>query len=118
MSSFTNLVRVYSKRMPINAFSMSKYCHTAAAEAGPAENAGKEAKKPPSKRMEEFRKKLEETTQDDVDEHVYRATPIKNDPLPPWPNDTNPHTGEIGGPRGPEPTRYGDWERKGICTDF
>ena len=25
---------------------------------------------------------------------------------------------EIGGPKGPEPTRYGDWERKGIVKDF
>ena len=25
---------------------------------------------------------------------------------------------EIGGPKGPEPTRYGDWERNGRCTDF
>jgi hypothetical protein len=25
---------------------------------------------------------------------------------------------EIGGPKGPEPTRYGDWERGGICVDF
>jgi hypothetical protein len=25
---------------------------------------------------------------------------------------------EIGGPRGPEPTRYGDWERNGIVSDF
>ena len=25
---------------------------------------------------------------------------------------------EIGGPKGPEPTRYGDWERNGICIDF
>lgn len=30
----------------------------------------------------------------------------------------NPDTGEIGGPRGPEPTRYGDWEHKGRCSDF
>ncbi|WP_431271405.1 DUF1674 domain-containing protein [Dankookia sp. P2] len=29
-------------------------------------------------------------------------------PLPP----------EIGGPAGPEPTRYGDWERKGRVSDF
>ncbi|MGH6956687.1 MAG: DUF1674 domain-containing protein [Caulobacteraceae bacterium] len=29
-------------------------------------------------------------------------------PLPP----------EEGGPRGPEPTRYGDWERNGIASDF
>lgn len=25
---------------------------------------------------------------------------------------------EIGGPKGPEPTRYGDWERGGRCVDF
>jgi hypothetical protein len=25
---------------------------------------------------------------------------------------------EVGGPAGPEPTRYGDWERKGIASDF
>jgi len=25
---------------------------------------------------------------------------------------------EIGGTPGPEPTRYGDWEHKGRCTDF
>lgn len=25
---------------------------------------------------------------------------------------------EIGGAPGPEPTRYGDWEHKGRCTDF
>ncbi len=26
--------------------------------------------------------------------------------------------GEIGGPKGPEPTRYGDWERNGRVSDF
>ena len=25
---------------------------------------------------------------------------------------------EDGGPKGPEPTRYGDWEKKGRCIDF
>ena len=25
---------------------------------------------------------------------------------------------EINGPRGPEPTRYGDWEKDGIASDF
>ena len=29
-------------------------------------------------------------------------------PLPP----------EAGGPKGPEPTRFGDWEKKGITYDF
>ncbi|QLH40369.1 MAG: DUF1674 domain-containing protein [Defluviicoccus sp.] len=27
-------------------------------------------------------------------------------------------TEELGGPKGPEPTRFGDWERKGRCIDF
>ncbi len=25
---------------------------------------------------------------------------------------------EFNGPTGPEPTRFGDWERKGIASDF
>jgi hypothetical protein len=25
---------------------------------------------------------------------------------------------EVNGPKGPEPTRFGDWERKGIAVDF
>jgi hypothetical protein len=25
---------------------------------------------------------------------------------------------EIGGPKGPEPTRYQDWEKAGRCVDF
>ncbi|MCP5197607.1 MAG: DUF1674 domain-containing protein [Gammaproteobacteria bacterium] len=25
---------------------------------------------------------------------------------------------EYGGPKGPEPTRYGDWEKAGRCIDF
>jgi hypothetical protein len=29
-----------------------------------------------------------------------------------------PSPRELSGPQGPEPTRYGDWERKGIASDF
>ena len=29
-----------------------------------------------------------------------------------------PQTVEKGGPKGPEPTRFGDWESNGRCTDF
>jgi hypothetical protein len=29
-----------------------------------------------------------------------------------------PKPKELNGPKGPEPTRYGDWERKGIASDF
>ncbi|WP_458093983.1 succinate dehydrogenase assembly factor 4 [Roseomonas sp. WA12] len=36
------------------------------------------------------------------------GNPAAKPPLPP----------EIGGPTGPEPTRFGDWERKGRVSDF
>ncbi|MDS4021764.1 MAG: DUF1674 domain-containing protein [Candidatus Competibacter sp.] len=47
-------------------------------------------------------------------------------PLPPpaTPPDPSPDTEppkrpkEFGGPKGPEPTRYGDWEKAGRCIDF
>ncbi|KAI8793384.1 succinate dehydrogenase assembly factor 4, mitochondrial-like [Biomphalaria glabrata] len=42
----------------------------------------------------------------------------EKEPLQGFPNNINPITGEINGPKGPEPTRYGDWERKGRVTDF
>ncbi|HXC11834.1 MAG TPA: DUF1674 domain-containing protein [Stellaceae bacterium] len=29
-----------------------------------------------------------------------------------------PAPAEIGGPKGPEPTRHGDWQYNGRCTDF
>jgi hypothetical protein len=37
--------------------------------------------------------------------------PDKPQPAPRMPK-------EIGGVVGPDPTRYGDWEHKGRCTDF
>ncbi|XP_012781035.2 succinate dehydrogenase assembly factor 4, mitochondrial [Ochotona princeps] len=43
---------------------------------------------------------------------------FEKEPLKKFPDDVNPVTKEKGGPRGPEPTRYGDWERKGRCIDF
>ena len=33
-------------------------------------------------------------------------------------NAAQPAQKEFQGPKGPEPTRYGDWERKGIASDF
>ena len=47
-------------------------------------------------------------------------TPISAPQTPkssPVPSET-PSLKEIGGPEGPEPTRYGDWEKKGRCIDF
>ena len=32
--------------------------------------------------------------------------------------DAKPLPPEIGGRAGPEPTRYGDWEKKGLISDF
>ncbi|XP_008117096.1 succinate dehydrogenase assembly factor 4, mitochondrial isoform X2 [Anolis carolinensis] len=43
---------------------------------------------------------------------------IETEPLEKFPDGINPVTKEKGGPTGPEPTRYGDWERKGRCIDF
>ncbi len=54
---------------------------------------------------------------------------MHNDPAataekPPLPADSTPAEPEvkppreIGGPPGPEPTRFGDWEKKGRCIDF
>jgi hypothetical protein len=36
--------------------------------------------------------------------------------LPAKPHPVRPK--EVGGPKGPEPTRYGDWEKAGRCSDF
>ena len=38
-----------------------------------------------------------------------QAAPAKDPPAKPK---------EIGGPKGPEPTRFGDWEQKGRASDF
>ncbi len=32
--------------------------------------------------------------------------------------EVRPRAKEYGGPKGKEPTRYGDWEKKGRCIDF
>ena len=40
-------------------------------------------------------------------------------PSPPVPEPAEPEESEeYGGPKGEEPTRYGDWERDGLCKDF
>jgi hypothetical protein len=45
--------------------------------------------------------------------------PIRNSPPQPKPVVDHPTPPkEIGGPKGPEPTRFGDWEKNGRCSDF
>jgi hypothetical protein len=47
------------------------------------------------------------------------AKPAESPSAPAKPDDQSAKKPvEIGGPAGPEPTRYGDWERNGRCTDF
>lgn len=75
--------------------------------------------RPVSPRIADFQKKLREKTpigklDQSLGQHPYQ----EKQPLEKFPNDINPKTGEVGGPRGPEPTRYGDWERKGRVSDF
>jgi hypothetical protein len=45
-------------------------------------------------------------------------SPSKEPPASEKPAEEKKPPREIGGPKGPEPTRYGDWERNGRCTDF
>ncbi len=48
-----------------------------------------------------------------------RVTAAEADILPPQPAVQPPaKPEEFNGPKGPEPTRFGDWERKGRCVDF
>ena len=46
------------------------------------------------------------------------AEPAKPEPEKPVPPPQPKKVEEIGGPRGPEPTRYGDWQFNGKVTDF
>jgi hypothetical protein len=46
-----------------------------------------------------------------------RAKPAPADTAAPVAPDGG-KTAEIGGRKGPEPTRYGDWEKEGRCVDF
>jgi len=49
--------------------------------------------------------------------HVKAPAHLSKSPPVPEPGPAA-ETGEHGGPKGQEPTRYGDWENKGICWDF
>lgn len=72
---------------------------------GPSQEASRSAPPPPEKgekeKVESIQKE-EPRGDGEEEEGVY----------------VNKLTGEVGGPRGPEPTRYGDWEKKGRCSDF
>jgi hypothetical protein len=49
--------------------------------------------------------------------HVKAPAYLTPSPPLPEPDEAAP-ANEHGGPKGHEPTRYGDWENNGICWDF
>lgn len=57
-----------------------------------------------------------------VHSHTAESQPEKaaetSQPAQSMPDDGSSHAQEIGGPEGPEPTRYGDWQVKGRVSDF
>ncbi|KAL3283569.1 hypothetical protein HHI36_006708 [Cryptolaemus montrouzieri] len=82
-------------------------------------NLASDNKKPLSPRLKEFREKLKQTPPPVETELPSTVHPDQEkNPFPAFPDNTNPETGEVHGPKGPEPTRYGDWERKGRVSDF
>lgn len=50
--------------------------------------------------------------------HVKAPAHLSENPPLPEAGDAPTLPPEHGGPKGEEPTRYGDWEAKGICRDF
>lgn len=44
--------------------------------------------------------------------------PTETTPLPDADTPADAPQKELGGRKGPEPTRYGDWEKGGIAVDF
>jgi hypothetical protein len=49
--------------------------------------------------------------------HLKAPAYLSKSPPVPVPAEVEPQE-ESGGPRGKEPTRYGDWENNGIARDF
>ncbi len=61
-------------------------------------------------------KELEPSSKPSLDSDVIKTQPpAVHDVIKNQPTAVNK---EYGGPKGLEPTRYGDWEQNGRCTDF
>ncbi len=56
-------------------------------------------------------RRLKEAAERALAEAEARKREEANNPPPPMPR-------ELGGRDGPEPTRFGDWEKKGVVSDF
>ena len=55
----------------------------------------------------------------EIQEEKEQGKKASGEAILPEPPILNPESSkESGGPKGPEPTRYGDWEINGKCVDF
>ncbi|KAF9958714.1 putative mitochondrial protein, conserved [Mortierella alpina] len=66
-----------------------------------------------SKDQAEFEKLVKDAAATPATSHPDAKTPVPDE----FVGDTNPSTGEVGGPKR-EPVRFGDWSFKGRVTDF
>lgn len=78
---------------------------------------------PPEEQREMQRLMREAANEFESQNHQQQETENQNKEaesaqMNPQSNGINPLTGERDGPKGPEPTRFGDWERKGRVYDF
>lgn len=61
---------------------------------------------------------MSEQKKNEQEKEQTAESPPVAEPEPTPPSDAPQRPKEIGGPPGPEPTRYGDWQYKGRVTDF
>jgi hypothetical protein len=59
--------------------------------------------------LEDHQKTTPSVSEGDSEEVLTQPAAVEKSPQKPV---------EVGGQKGPEPTRYGDWEKAGRCTDF
>ncbi|KAL6782543.1 hypothetical protein ACKKBG_A07215 [Auxenochlorella protothecoides x Auxenochlorella symbiontica] len=68
--------------------------------------------------VDPFTQKLQQKTEEQLRQLTEAPTYAQEGAVEQGPRPGNQPEGEEGGPKGPEPTRYGDWEKAGRCYDF
>ncbi|KAL6526989.1 hypothetical protein OROGR_016079 [Orobanche gracilis] len=105
----SNLYRAFSSPIARTEFSSSSSRRLICTTAQLLQNHPREKKEPPiSEEKEKIRNQID-------DERVQASGDEEDGDED---ESVNKQTGEIGGPRGLEPTRYGDWEKNSRCSDF
>jgi len=75
----------------------------------------KSTKQPTTKATTNLMKQQQQPRDEDDDEFQIG---VDQEDFSKYVNPFNPETQEVNGPKGEEPTRFGDWERNGRCVDF